>query len=99
MIFANLVDAYSQAGKATEAEQLVNSRLEREPNDFIALMVKGQFLEQHDKFQEVADALKKSLANAPEQNKLMLNATIGDCYLYHAQKRLEKVSGVLSKRR
>ena len=97
MIFANLVDAYSQAGKATEAEQLVNSRLEREPNDFIALMVKGQFLEQHDKFQEAADALKKSLANAPEQNKLMLNATIGDCYLYHAQKRLEKVSGVLSK--
>lgn len=97
MIFANLVDAYSQAGKATEAEQLVNTRLEREPNDFIALMVKGQFLEQHDKFQEAADALKKSLANAPEQNKLMLNATIGDCYLYHAQKRLEKVSGVLSK--
>lgn len=97
MIFANLVDAYSQAVKATEAEQLVNSRLEREPNDFIALMVKGQFLEQHDKFQEAADALKKSLANAPEQNKLMLNATIGDCYLYHAQKRLEKVSGVLSK--
>ena len=97
MIFANLVDAYSQAGKAAEAEQLVNSRLEREPNDFIALMVKGQFLEQHDKFQEAADALKKSLANAPEQNKLMLNATIGDCYLYHAQKRLEKVSGVLSK--
>lgn len=97
LIFANLVDAYSQAGKNDEAEKLVDDRLGRDPNDFLALMVKGQFLQQHDQFEEAAETLKKSLANAPAQNKLLLNAKIGDCYLYHAQSRLEKIKGVISK--
>lgn len=97
IIFANLVDTYSQMNMNSEAEALVDSRLAKSPNDFVALMVKGQFLEQQNKFEEAADALKKSLENAPEQSKLVINATIGDCYLYHAQTRLDKIKGVLSK--
>lgn len=97
IIFANLVDAYSQMNMNSEAEALVDSRLAKSPNDFVALMVKGQFLEQQNKFEEAADALKKSLENAPDQSKLVINATIGDCYLYHAQTRLDKIKGVLSK--
>lgn len=97
-IFANLVDAYSQAGKADEAEKLVDDRLAKHPTDFIALLVKGQFQEQHDQYQEAAETLKKSLENAPdEQRKLIIDATIGDCYFYHAQARLDKIKGVLSK--
>lgn len=95
-IFANLIDAYSQLNMASDAEKLVDDRLTKAPNDFIALMVKGQFLEQQGKFEEAAEALKKSLANSPEQSKLLINATIGDCYFYHAQARLEKIKGVLS---
>ena len=96
--FANLVDAYSQAGKADEAEKLVDDRLAKHPTDFIALLVKGQFQEQHDQYQEAAETLKKSLENAPdEQRKLIIDATIGDCYFYHAQARLDKIKGVLSK--
>lgn len=96
-IFANLIDAYTSVGKSKEAEAIVDQRLAAAPNDFIALMVKGQYYEQQGMFQEAAETLKKSLANSPEASKLVLNATIGDCYLYHAQTRLEKVKGVLSK--
>ncbi len=96
-IFANLVDAYTQAGKQAEAEQLVNDRLAKSPNDFIALYVKGQLLELQQNYVEAADVLKKALDAAPEQSKLMLNASIGDCYFYHTQARLEKIKGALSK--
>lgn len=98
-IFANLVDAYNQANRSADAEKLVDSRLASKPNDFIALWVKGQLLEQQNKFEEAVDVLKKSLENTPDQpqTKLQLNASIGDCYLYHAQTRLEKIKGVLSK--
>lgn len=96
-VFANLIDAYSGVGRAADAERIVDERLAKDPNDYIALMVKGQFLEQHEKFEEAAQTLIKSLDNAPQANKLLINATIGDCYLYHAQTRLNKIKGVLSK--
>ena len=98
-IFANLVDAYNQMNRSADAEKLVDDRLAKQPNDFIALWVKGQLLEQQNKFEDAATTLKKSLENAPDQpqTKLQLNASIGDCYLYHAQTRLEKIKGVLSK--
>lgn len=96
VLFATLIDSYNALGQSDEARKLVDDRLAAAPNNFVALLVKGQFLEREKKYEEAADFLKKALANAPEQSKLYATATIGDCYFFHAQERLNAFKGALS---
>lgn len=97
VVFANLVNAYSQVGQDAEAEKLVDERLASNPNDFYALYDKGLVLFQKNQYEDAANTMMKALSFAPEASKLDINATIGDCYLGHAQARLDKIKGVLSK--
>ena len=96
VLFATLIDSYNALGQSDEARKLVDDRLAAAPNNFVALLVKGQFLEREKKYEEAADFLKKALVNAPEQSKLYATATIGDCYFFHAQERLNAFKGALS---
>lgn len=97
-IFGAVIDALNGAGKTAEAEKLVDERLAQDPNNFIALWVKGQFEFQQSKYEPAIETFKKALAQvSDEPRQLLLNAYIGNCYFFHAQERLDKIKGVLSK--
>lgn len=96
-VFTLLVTTLSNIGQQDKADQIVNAELAKNPNNYGALVMKGQFESQRKNYEAAADALVKALPLASDDaQRIAINASIGQCYFYHAQEAVAKVKGVIA---
>ena len=96
-VFTLLVTTLSNIGQQDKADQIVNAELTKNPNNYGALVMKGQFESQRKNYEAAADALVKALPLASDDaQRIAINASIGQCYFYHAQEAVAKVKGVIA---
>ncbi len=96
-VFTLLVTTLSNIGQQAKADQIVEAALSKNPNNYGALVMKGQFESQKKNYEAAADALVKALPLATDNAQLIaINASIGQCYFYHAQEAVARVKGVIA---
>lgn len=96
-VFTLLVTTLSNIGQQDKADQIVNAELAKNPSSYAALVMKGQFESQKKNYEAAADALIKALPSAADdQQRIAINASIGQCYFYHAQEAVARVKGVIA---
>lgn len=96
-IFTLLVTTLSNIGEQAKADQIVDAALAKNPNNYGALVMKGQFESQRKNYEAAADALVKALPLAADDTqRIAINASIGQCYFYHAQEAVARVKGVIA---
>lgn len=96
-VFTLLVTTLSNIGQQDKADQIVNAELAKNPSSYAALVMKGQFESQKKNYESAADALIKALPSASDdQQRIAINASIGQCYFYHAQEAVGRVKGVIA---
>lgn len=96
-VFTLLVTTLSNIGEQDKASQIVEAELAKNPNNYGALVMKGQFESQRKNYEAAADALIKALPLATDDaQRIAINASIGQCYFYHAQEAVAKVKGVIT---
>lgn len=97
VVLGTLCALYSNLGQGELAEKLLNDKLAKDPNNYSALMIKGQIESQKKNYDVAAESLEKALAQTKDEDtKIVLNAAIGECYFYKAQERVNNYKGVLS---
>lgn len=97
VVLSTLCALYSNMGQGEKAEKMLNDKLATDPNNYSALMIKGQIESQKKNYDAAAENLEKALAQAPDEDtKCVLNAAVGECYFYKAQERVNNYKGVLS---
>lgn len=97
VVLSTLCALYSNMGEGEKAEKMLNDKLAADPNNYSALMIKGQIESQKKNYDAAAENLEKALAQAPDEDtKCVLNAAVGECYFYKAQERVNNYKGVLS---
>ncbi|MBO6217214.1 MAG: hypothetical protein J6N73_06150 [Prevotella sp.] len=97
VVLSTLCALYSNMGEGEKAEKMLNDKLATDPNNYSALMIKGQIESQKKNYDAAAENLEKALAQAPDEDtKCVLNAAVGECYFYKAQERVNNYKGVLS---
>lgn len=97
VVFSTLCSLYSNMNQAEKADKLIDSQLAADPNNYAALMMKGQVESQKKNYDAAAENLEKALAQAKDDDsKIALNAAIGECYFFKAQDRVNNYKGVLS---
>ncbi len=95
-ILTSLATTYSGLGMQDKAEALVNNALDKNPNNYGALVMKGQYLSMKQEYEGAAEALEKALSLATDDTqKIALNASIGQCYFYRAQNAASKIKGAI----
>ena len=96
-VFTLLVTTLSNIGQQAKADQIVEAALSKNPNNYGALVMKGQFESQKKNYEAAADALVKALPLAADDaQRIAINASIGQCYFYHAQEAVARVKGVIA---
>lgn len=96
-VFTLLVTTLSNIGEQAKADQIVDAALAKNPNNYGALVMKGQFESQRKNYEAAADALVKALPLAADDTqRIAINASIGQCYFYHAQEAVARVKGVIA---
>lgn len=95
-VMGTLFDLYNSMGQGDEAMKMVDQRLAANPNNFIALLAKGQQLYINEKYDEAEGYLLKAVENAPTDRKCFATAELGNCYFFHAQGRLNAFKGQLT---
>lgn len=95
-VMGTLFDLYNAMGQGDEAIKMIDQRLAADPNNFIALLAKGQQLYITEKFDEAENYLQKAVENAPADRKCFATAELGNCYFFHAQGRLNAFKGQLT---
>lgn len=96
-VFTLLVTTLSNIGEQAKADQIVEAALSKDPNNYGALVMKGQFESQKKNYEAAADALVKALPLAADDaQRIAINASIGQCYFYHAQEAVARVKGVIA---
>ena len=96
-VFTLLVTTLSNIGQQAKADQIVEAALTKNPNNYGALVMKGQFESQKKNYEAAADALVKALPLAADDaQRIAINASIGQCYFYHAQEAVARVKGVIA---
>lgn len=99
-ILTSLSSTYSALGMMDKAEKIIADQLAKNPNSYGALVMKGQFESQKKNYDAAADALKKALIIAPDENaKIAINASIGQCLFYKAQERVMAVKNLTKEAR
>ena len=97
VVMSTLCALYSNLGQGDKADKMLNDKLAADPNNYNALMIKGQIESQKKNYDVAAESLEKALAQATDDDiKCVLNAAIGECYFYKAQERVNNYKGVLS---
>jgi len=97
VVLSTLCALYSNMGQGEKAEKMLDDKLAADPNNYSALMIKGQIESQKKNYDAAAENLEKALAQAPDEDtKCVLNAAVGECYFYKAQERVNNYKGVLS---
>ena len=97
VVLSTLCALYSNMGEGEKAEKMLDDKLAADPNNYSALMIKGQIESQKKNYDAAAENLEKALAQAPDEDtKCVLNAAVGECYFYKAQERVNNYKGVLS---
>lgn len=95
-ILTSLATTYSGLGMQEKAENLVNDALAKNPNNYGALVMKGQYLSMKQEYEGAAEALEKALSlSTDDTQKIALNASIGQCYFYRAQNAANKIKGAI----
>lgn len=96
-VLTSLTSTYNALGMQSKAESILDAALAKNPNNYSALVMKGQIALQEKKYESASNYLTKALAGAKEDTqKIALNASIGQCWFYKAQDRVSQVKGVLS---
>lgn len=96
-ILTSLTSTYNALGMKDKSEKILNAALEKNPKSYSALIMKGQLALQDRKYDEAAGFLEKALPIATENNqRVALNASIGQCWFYKAQDRVAQVKGILT---
>lgn len=96
-VFQVLTATYSALGMQSKADQLVSDVLAKNPNSYGGLLMKGQFESQKKNYEAAAEAFKKALPYAADDNaKIEINGSIGQCLFYRAQDRVNAVKGTLT---
>ncbi|MBQ7421113.1 MAG: hypothetical protein IJV27_03090, partial [Prevotella sp.] len=97
VVLSTLCSLYSNMGQAEKADKMLNDKLAADPNNYPALMMKGQIESQKKNYEEAAQYLEKALVQAKDDDtKIALNSAIGECYFFKAQDRVNNYKGVLS---
>lgn len=94
---SNLCALYNSLGQSERAEKLVDGKLAADPNNYNALLLKGDIERIKKNYDTAAEYLEKALAQAKDDDtRCILNAAVGECYFYKAQERVNNYKGVLS---
>lgn len=97
VVFSTLCSVYNNMGEDAKADQLLENKIAADPNNFSALLMKGQFESQKKNYDAAAENLEKALSMAPDDDtRVAINSAIGECYFYKAQERVNNFKGVLS---
>lgn len=97
VFFSTLCSLYSNMGQSDKADALINEKLAATPDNYAALMMKGQVESQKKNYDAAAESLEKALAQTTDdETKIILNAAIGECYFFKAQEKVNNYKGVLT---
>lgn len=95
-VLSTICSFYEVIGQKDNIIPLLDKKLAADANNFTALALKGDLLMRSEKYDEAADWLKKALVVCPDDNKVALNAAVGDCYFYKTQERINNYKGQLA---
>ena len=97
VVFSTLCSLYGNMGEQAKADQLLENKIAADPNNYSALLMKGQIESQKKNYDEAAESLIKALGMAQDDDtRVAINSAIGECYFYKAQERVNNFNGVLS---
>lgn len=86
-VFGKLVGLYDESKNTAGAQQLLNERLAKNPNDAMANAYLGQFAQAEDKLEEAIGFYAKAVEAKPDFLHVKLN--MGVCYLNKAAKSID----------
>ena len=96
VVFSTLCSLYSAMGEDAKANELLDNKIAADPNNYSALLMKGQLESQKQNFDVAAECLIKALGMAQDDDtRVAINAAIGECYFYKAQERVNNFKGNL----
>ncbi len=89
-VFAALSSLYLSQNRKDDFNALIDKAMQANPNDFMAIAMRGQAYMNDRKWQEAAEDLKKAAEIQPENVAII--ASIGNCYMFLAQEKAEQIS-------
>ena len=89
-VFAALTSLYLAQNRKADFNALIDKALAANPNDFMAIAMRGQALMNERKWQEAAEDLKKAAELQP--TNVAIVASVGNCYMFLAQEKAEQIS-------
>lgn len=96
-VFGNLANMYSLMGQTAKAETMIDARLSAEPDNYLALAMKGDITFQKKEYDKAIEPFVKALSLAKDDNtRIRINSIIGQCYFYKAQDKVGEYKGVLT---
>ena len=97
VVFSTLCTLYSGMGEDAKADALLDKKIAEDPNNYSALLMKGQIESQKQHYDSAAESLIKALAMAQDDDtRVAINAAIGECFFYKAQERVNNYKGQLT---
>ncbi|MBF1386289.1 tetratricopeptide repeat protein [Prevotella aurantiaca] len=94
-LLSTLASTYNSLGMGDKAMQIIDNHLAKDPNNYSALVLKGQFESIKKNYDGAVEALKKALPLASDESaQIAINASIGQCLFYKAQERVMAVKNL-----
>lgn len=90
MIFSTICSMYISTNDKAALNELVQSKLAKDPNNFTALAMSGQAYMNEHKWDDAIAALSKAEAIQPENVAVV--GSIGNSYMYKAQEAVEQAT-------
>ncbi len=87
MIFSTICSILLQMNDKAQANQIIQAKLSKDPNNFTALTLSGQSYMSESKWSEAIAALTKAEQQQPDNVAVI--ASIGNSYMYKAQEAAE----------
>ncbi|GAB6975660.1 tetratricopeptide repeat protein [Prevotella falsenii] len=99
-LLSTLASTYNALGMGDKAMQVIDNHLAKDPNNYSALVLKGQFESVKKNYDGAVAALKKALPLASDESaQIAINASIGQCLFYKAQERVMAVKNLTKEAR
>lgn len=99
-LLSTLASTYNSLGMGDKAMQIIDNHLAKDPNNYSALVLKGQFESIKKNYDGAVEALKKALPLASDESaQIAINASIGQCLFYKAQERVMAVKNLTKEAR
>ncbi|MBR2103122.1 MAG: hypothetical protein IJ928_10315 [Prevotella sp.] len=83
VVIENLYNAYTSIGERAQGQKFIDDVIAADPNNFVALILKGQNYMTEMEYDKAIEALNKALASQP--NNAVIYTYLGTCYSYKAQ--------------